>query len=82
MDIDALLQPRGGDAPSGEDPEYDPAFIELEIKAQHGEERQVGDTIVPGEDPDFKEVAQKAVSVLEQAHDLRAAIFLAEAQLV
>lgn len=81
MDLDALLQSLGDDAPSGEDLEYDPVFTELEIAATHGEERQAGDEILPPEDPDYKEVAAKAMEILERSHDLRAAIFLAEANL-
>lgn len=81
MDLDALLQSHGDDAPSGEDLEYDPVFTELEIAATHGEERQAGDEILPPEDPDYKEVATKAMEILERSHDLRAAIFLAEANL-
>ncbi|MEP1202137.1 type VI secretion system protein TssA [Tateyamaria sp.] len=81
MDLDALLQSHGDDAPSGEDLEYDPVFTELEIAATHGEERQMGDEILPPEDPDYKEVAAKALEIMERSHDLRAGIFLAEAQL-
>ncbi|MFL4472346.1 ImpA family type VI secretion system protein [Tateyamaria armeniaca] len=81
MDLDALLQSHGDDAPSGEDLEYDPVFTELEIAATHGEERQMGDDILPPEDPDYKEVAAKAQEILARSHDLRAGIYLAEAQL-
>ena len=81
MDIDLLLQSRGEDAPSGEDLEYDPAFTELEIVAQPGEERQIGDEIQAAEDPDYKDVSAKALEIMERSHDLRAGIFLAEAQL-
>ena len=81
MDVDTLLQSHGEDAPSGEDLEYDPAFMELEIAAQPGEERQVGDEILAAEDPDYKDVAAKAEEILGRSHDLRAAIFMAEAQL-
>lgn len=81
MDLDALLQSLGDDAPSGDDLEYDPVFTELEIAATHGEERQAGDQILPPEDPDYKEVTAKAQEILERSHDLRAAVFLAEAQL-
>jgi len=81
MDLDALLQSLEDDAPSGEDLEYDPVFTELEIAATHGEERQAGDEILPPEDPDYKEVASKALEILERSHDLRAGIFLAEANL-
>ena len=81
MDLDALLQSHGDDAPSGEDLEYDPVFTELEIAATHGEERQAGDQILPPEDPDYKEVTAKALEILGRSHDLRAGVFLAEAQL-
>lgn len=81
MDLDALLQSHGDDAPSGEDLEYDPVFTELEIAATQGEERQMGDEILPPEDPDYKEVAAKATEIMGRSHDLRAGIFLAEAQL-
>ena len=47
--MDALLTSRGEDAPSGENLEYEPVFAELELAAQPGEEKQVGDEIVQGE---------------------------------
>ncbi|WP_299044441.1 type VI secretion system protein TssA [uncultured Tateyamaria sp.] len=81
MDLDVLLQSHGEDAPSGADLEYDPVFTELEIAAQPGEERQVGEEIIAAADPDYKDVAAKAANVMESSHDLRAGIFMAEAQL-
>ncbi|MCR8827347.1 type VI secretion system protein TssA [Pseudosulfitobacter koreensis] len=81
MDIDALLQEHGENPPSGEDLEYDPEFTEMEIAATPGDERQVGNEFVPGDDPDYKEVSRLALSVIARSHDLRAGIFLAEAQL-
>lgn len=81
MDLEALLQAREGDEPSGEDLEYDPDFTEMELAALPGEEKQVGDEFLPAEDPDFKEVVVKATAVLERSHDLRAAVFLAHAEL-
>lgn len=81
MDLDTLLQSHGEDAPSGEDLEYDPSFIELEIAAQPGEEKQAGDEIIAASEPDYKDVRAKALEVLGRSHDLRAAIYLAEAEL-
>lgn len=81
MDVELLLQNREEDAPSGEDLEYDPGFTELEIAAQPGEERQAGTEILAAEEPDYKEVSALALAVLERSHDLRAAVYLAEAQL-
>lgn len=81
MDFSALLVPISADVPSGENLEYDPAFIELELTAQHGEERQVGDQIQKGEDPDYPAVAKLSHAILQRSHDIRAAVFLAEALL-
>ena len=81
MDAQALLQPKDGDAPSGENMEYDPVFTEMELAAQHGQEQQIGDAINEASGPDYSEVRKKAMQVLEQSHDLRAAVFLAEANL-
>ncbi|MBL4919060.1 type VI secretion system protein TssA [Szabonella alba] len=77
MDLTDLLTSRGDDEPSGENLEYDPAFISLELAAQHGEERQVGDSVIAAEEPDHAEVISNAMEVLERSHDLRAAVFLA-----
>ncbi|MFV0492514.1 MAG: type VI secretion system protein TssA [Pseudorhodobacter sp.] len=81
MDLADLLSSRGDGAPSGENLEYDPAFISMELAAQPGEERQVGDSVIAAEDPDYPEVITHAMEVLGQSHDLRAAVFLAQAKL-
>lgn len=81
MDVAKLLEPIGDDATSGENLEYDPAFVEMELIAQPGEERQEGDKILEAEDPDWSDVVSKAEAVLARSHDLRAAVFLAEAVL-
>lgn len=79
MDVAKLLEPHGDDEPSGENLEYDPGFVDMELAAQPGEERQEGDKILEAEDPDFGDVVTKAVAVLERSHDIRAAVFYAEA---
>ena len=80
MDPEDLLEPRGDDedAPSGENLEYDPAFIELELEAAGTEESVLGDKVTEAADPDYPEVATKALAVLERSHDLRAAIYYAD----
>ena len=79
--MDALLTSRSDDAPSGENLEYEPVFAELERAAQPGEEKQVGEDIVAGDPPNYGDVIEKATAVLEQSHDLRAAVHLALAEL-
>jgi type VI secretion system protein ImpA len=77
MDIADLLKSHGDDEPSGENLEYDPAFISLELAAQPGEERQIGDSIIAAEEADHEEVIAQAMDVLGRSHDLRAAVILA-----
>lgn len=79
MDPAVLLQSKGDDSPSGENLEYDPVFTEMELAAQPREETQIGDEITEGADPDYGEVMEKALDVLERSHDLRAAVFVADA---
>jgi type VI secretion system protein ImpA len=81
MDLQPLLSSRGDDEPSGENLEYDMDFISLDLAAQPGEEVQKGDEILPAEDPDWADVKEKALAVLERSHDLRAAVHLAQAVL-
>lgn len=77
MDFARLRISHGDDEPSGENLEYDPSFISLELAAQPGEERQVGDSIIAAEDPDHREVLQLATELLERTHDIRAVSFAA-----
>lgn len=81
MDVSELLEPRPEEGPSGENLEYDPAFVDLELTAQHGEERQEGDKILEAEEPDWSDVLPKALAILERSHDIRAAVYYAEAVL-
>lgn len=81
MRLDDYSTERANGGPSGENLEYDPDFTALMLAAQPKEERQAGKEIIPGEDPDFKEVTEKALSVLARSHDLRVGLVLAQAQL-
>lgn len=76
-----MLKTLGEDAPSGENLEYDPDFIAMELAGQPEEERQAGAEIVEGSDPDYKDLAAKARGVLERSHDIRAAVYLADSEL-
>lgn len=81
LDLEHLLRSHGDDAPSGENLEYDSGYQELEIAARPGERRQVGDSVIEGEEPDWKDVQSRALAILDRSHDLRAAMFLANASL-
>jgi type VI secretion system protein ImpA len=81
MDVNALLEARTGEGPSGDNLEYDFDFMQLQILAQPGEERQAGSEILAAQEPDHREVETAALAVLERSHDLRAAVILAGATL-
>ncbi|WP_209426248.1 type VI secretion system protein TssA [Pararhodobacter sp. SW119] len=81
MDLEALLAPREGNPPSGENLEYEDVFVAMEIAARPVEERQAGDEILEGADPDYGDLRIKALAVMAQSHDLRAGVALSGALL-
>jgi type VI secretion system protein ImpA len=81
IDTENLLQPIAGDEPTGTNLEYDPAFAALERVAQGKPEQQMGQTIVPGEPPDWKAVHDQAALLLGRSKDLRIVSHLVRALL-
>jgi type VI secretion system protein ImpA len=79
LDVDKLLGEVSPDEPCGPDLEYDPVFGEMERSAQIKPEQQFGDTIIPAEEPDWREIKRLALDVLGRCKDLRAAMYLARA---
>jgi type VI secretion system protein ImpA len=69
------------DNPSGPNLEYDPDFLALE-RAQQGKPEQVmGETVKPAEDPDWRDVRERAQALLGRSRDLRVAYALTAALL-
>jgi type VI secretion system protein ImpA len=81
QNIESLLEPVSADAPCGADMEYDPAFLELDRMSESKPEQQMGDHIVPAQEPDWKEVGNRALALLAKTKDLRIAIRLTRARL-
>jgi type VI secretion system protein ImpA len=81
QNIASLLEPVSSDAPCGADLEYDPAFLELDRISQGKPEQQMGDNIVPAQEPDWKEVGSRALALLAKTKDLRIAMRLCRARL-
>ncbi|MES9939061.1 MAG: type VI secretion system protein TssA [Candidatus Thiodiazotropha sp. 6PLUC7] len=79
LDLEQLLSAVSEEAPAGPDLEYDPLFGEMERAAEGKEEQQFGDTIIPAEEPDWRELKNKSLQVIGQSKDLRAAIHLTRA---
>lgn len=74
--LDRLLAPVSDGSPCGDDLEYDLAFIELQNAATGKPEQQFGDTVIPGEAPEWRVVLTQASALLERSKDLRVAALL------
>jgi len=79
IDIESLLAPVSATNPTGDNLEYDPAFLELERAAQPKPDQQVGGTIVPGEPINANAVHKQATELLVKTKDLRVAGYLVQA---
>jgi len=76
IDVSRLLQDISADSPTGENLEYDVAFQQLEKDAAPKPERQMGDSVVPGEEPNWPDVRHHAIELLGRTKDLRIAVQL------
>jgi type VI secretion system protein ImpA len=81
LDIDRLLAPLPGEKPCGEDLSYDNAFQALERDIEGTPERQMGGTILPAEDPDWRDIQARALELFSRTRDLRLGAFLTRALL-
>lgn len=77
--LEPLLAPLGEEAPTGEDLEYDQAFLALDRAATAKAERVMGDSVKAAEEPDWENVATQAETLLGRSKDLRVAVHLATA---
>jgi len=76
IDIGQLLQDVSSDSPCGGSLEYDPAFLELEREATPKPEQRIGDSVKPGEEPDWPDVKDRSLTLLRRTKDLRVAVHL------
>jgi type VI secretion system protein ImpA len=79
LESELQLQPISSEEPCGPNLQYDPDFIELETTAQGKAEQQYGDTIIPAEPPEWREVKRQALALHRRTKDLRVACHLARA---
>jgi type VI secretion system protein ImpA len=79
--LQSLLEPISADAPCGADLEYDSAFLELDRLSQGKPEQQMGDNVVPAQEPDWKEVGNRTLALLAKTKDLRIALRMTRALL-
>lgn len=81
IDINELVKDLSPDSPCGENLEYDPAFGELERVARGKQEQSLGDAVVEGEPPDWRDVRKRSLDLFARTLDLRVAVYLARALL-
>ena len=81
VDVEALLKETPSEPPCGPDLEYDAEFLELDQVSRGKPEQQFGETIIPAEEPNWADVAQRAEGLLARSKDLRIAALLARARL-
>lgn len=79
IDIDSLLAPVSAENPTGNNLEYDSAFLELARTASPKADQQVGGTIVPGEPLNPGAIFKQATELLLKTKDLRVACYLVHA---
>lgn len=63
-------------SPCGENLEADLDFASLEQEVKGTPERQIGDSIVPAKEPDWKKVRDLALSLLERSRDIQVVMHL------
>ncbi|UYV13422.1 MAG: type VI secretion system protein TssA [Phycisphaera sp.] len=71
LDLDVILAGVSVENPCGEDLAYDADAVALFDLAAGTPERQIGDVVVPAEEPNWGEVKNKATALLGRTLDLR-----------
>ena len=67
--------------PSGPNLEYDAEFMELDRAQQGRPEQVIGDSVKPAQDPDWRDVTERAETLMGRTRDLRVAAALTHALL-
>lgn len=79
IDIEELLEPAADTPPCGQDLTYDAEFLALETAATGKPEQQFGETVIPAEPPDWRDVERRARALLVRTKDARVAALLCRA---
>ena len=77
LEVETLLTDISPESPCGEDLSYDPAYSDLERSLQGTPEQQVGEQIIPSQEPNWREIREKSVALLGRSKDLRLVVDLA-----
>lgn len=74
MDIEHLLRDVSADSPCGDDLEYDAAFLEMTRASAGKPAQEMGGQVIPGEEPDWKDVLARCTALFARTKDLRIAV--------
>ncbi|MEM9066118.1 MAG: type VI secretion system protein TssA [Planctomycetota bacterium] len=81
IDTEQLLADLSPEHPSGEDLSYDASYVALMTDAEGVPERQVGDSVIPAEDPDWRKIKSGCIELLGKGRELRLILQLSVALL-
>ncbi|MEO7207605.1 MAG: type VI secretion system protein TssA [Steroidobacteraceae bacterium] len=76
-----LAAPFADGNPGGPNLEYDPEFMALERAQQTRPEQVIGDSVKPAQEPDWRDVTERAETLMGRTRDLRVAVALTHALL-
>lgn len=79
INLDEFLGETASEPPCGPDLTYDADFLVLETAARGKNEQQFGDTVIPAEPPEWREVEKRASALLSRTKDIRVAAALCRA---
>ena len=79
IDLTSLLPAVSDAAPGGPNLEDDASFAELQAASKGKAEQQFGETVIPGEEPDWRQVKTLALGLLGRTRDLRVGVALTRA---
>jgi type VI secretion system protein ImpA len=71
LDSESLLRPISVPEPAGPNLEYDAGFAEFERSLAGKAEQQIGDVLIPAEEPDWNSVQRLSLDLLARTKDLR-----------
>lgn len=76
FDVAALSAPVSPESPGGGNLEYDPLYMKLDELAAGVPAKQMGDSVVAGEDPDWGALRNACVELLPKTKDFRVLVYL------
>lgn len=80
IDVSRYLKQIRQESPCGDYLEYDTDYIEMERLSEGSPERQVGSSIIPAEEGDWRGVKKLALNLLTRTRDVYVSVYLAIAE--